>query len=248
MNPALLLGGAAIVLLAGGKKKSRGKSARTCPALKPGGGHLAGYDYLEFATGGAKLTESLPIVVFFHSLGSKPEGFVKFFDGISQKARIVLPRGRESYGSGPAWWTLRSSSKDQDALASQMGAEGAAMAEFVEQANRCLGGVGKPIISGHSQGNMMTYAVAAADPSVAKAAVAVSGWLPEKLWPRALPPTHAIHGTADRTVNYARTEDFILRAKAAGLPIEWTPVPDKAHGFGGGTKAAWEDSIRTLLQ
>ncbi len=247
MNPLLLIGGAAALLLAGGKKKSRGKSNRACPALRPGGGSLAGFEYLEFATGGAKLTESLPIVVFFHSLGSKPEGFVKFFDGISQKARIVLPRGRESYGSGPAWWTLRSKTEDQDTLAAQMGSEGAAMAEFVEEANRCLGGVGKPVITGHSQGGMMTYAVAAAAPGAVRAAVPVSGWLPTKLWPRALPPTYAIHGTADKTVDYARTEDFILRAQGAGMPIEWTPIPGKAHGFGGGTKEAWESTIRSLL-
>ena len=94
----------------------------------------------------------------------------------------------------------------------------------------------------------MTYATAAADPGVARAAVAVSGWLPTKLWPRSLPPTHAIHGTEDRTVKYARTEDFILRAQAAGLPIKWTPVPGKAHGFGGATKEAWEGSVRSLLK
>lgn len=248
MNPALLIGGAAVVLLAGGKKKPRGKSARACPALQPGGGTLAGFDYLEFTTGGAKLTDSLPIVICFHGLGSKPETLVKFFDGIHQRARIVLPTGREKYGSGPAWWPLRSNTKDQDTLAAQMGSEGAAMAEFVEQANRCLGGVGKPVITGHSQGGMMTYATAAADPGVARAAVAVSGWLPTKLWPRSLPPTHAIHGTEDRTVKYARTEDFILRAQAAGLPIKWTPVPGKAHGFGGATKEAWEGSVRSLLK
>jgi phospholipase/carboxylesterase len=250
MNPALLIGAGAVLLLAGGgkKKRSSGRRARSCPPLQPGGGHIAGFDYIEIATGGAQLTDRLPIIVFFHSLGSKPEGFIKYFQDMPERARVIFPRGRETYGSGPAWWTLRSRTEDQDGLAAVMDSESKAMVEFVETVNDCLGGVGRPIITGHSQGGMMTYAVAAASPRSVKAAVPVAGWLPVKLWPRSMPPTTAIHGTADRTVDYARTEDFVKRAQSAGLPIDWIPIEGKAHGFGGGSKDAWFNAIRLLIE
>jgi len=249
MNPVLLIGGAAVLLLASGKKKSKSvKSTKPCPPLQPGSGHIAGFDYVETATGGADLRERLPIIFFFHGLGSQPTGFFKYFYGMSEKARVILPYGHEKYGSNPAWWTLRSKTEDQAGLAQQMGAQGQAVAEFVTEANRCLGGVGKPIITGHSQGGMMTYAVAAAAPHAVRAAVPVAGWLPVSMWPSKLPPTYAIHGTSDRTVNYARTEDFISRATAAGLPIEWHPIDGQGHGFSGGSKDAWFNIIRMLLE
>ena len=248
MNPAILIGvGAAALLLSGGKKKSRSR-AISCPPLQPGGGTIAGFDYIEIATGGANLTDRLPIVIFFHSLGSKPTGFIKYFESMPEKARVVFPIGRDTYGSGPSWWSLRSKTEDQDGLAAMMSAESRDMVEFVEAVNHCLGGVGKPIITGHSQGGMMTYAVAATSPNSVSAAVPVAGWLPVKMWPQSMPKTYAIHGTEDRTVDFARTQDFVQRAQHAGLPIDWTPVPGKGHGFSGGSKDAWFNSIRMLLE
>ena len=58
MNPVLLIGGAAVLLLASGKKKSKSvKSTKPCPPLQPGSGHIAGFDYVGIATGGADLRE-----------------------------------------------------------------------------------------------------------------------------------------------------------------------------------------------
>jgi len=249
MNPVLLIGLGAVALMATGKKKSsKSTSKKPCPPLSPGGGHIAGFDYIEIATGGASLNERLPIIIHFHSLGSKPESFIKYYDNLPQKARVILPTGREKFGSGPAWWTLKSRTEDQEGLARMMSGEGASMAEFVREVNRCLAGVGKPIITGHSQGGMMTYAVAASAPDDVKGAVAVSGWLPTSMWPQSLPPTFAIHGEDDRTVKFARTEDFIQRASGAGLPITWIPIPGRAHGFSAGIKDAWNDSLQSFLQ
>jgi len=249
MNPALLIGaGAAVILLASGSKKSSSKRrpARSCPPLAPGGGTMAGFEYEEFATGGASLNERLPIVVFFHSLATRPSAFVKHLDDLSAKVRVILPKGRETYGSGPAWWTLRSRTQDQESLAQMMDFESDAMANFIEEANYCLGGVGKPLISGFSQGGMMAYAVAAKAPGLVRAAVPVNGWLPVDLWPDMLPPTYAIHGEKDTTVDFERTEDFILRASQAGLPIEWMPIPGKGHSFNGATKDAWFETMQAL--
>lgn len=246
MHPALILGGAAVFLLAsGGRKGSTFRSKKSsirCPPLVPGAGHMAGYDYIEFATGGADLHERLPIVFFFHSRGTRPEGLVKYLEGLSARARVVMPKGNLG-GTQPLWFELRAKTDDQIGLADQMGAEAMSVVRFIEEANQCLMGVGRPVITGHSQGGMMTFAVAAEAPGLVKAAIPVSGWLPVDLWPRSLPPTSAVHGTADRTVDYARTADFVERASKAGLPIELFPIEGSGHGLSGDLKSTWVNLV-----
>jgi len=121
------------------------------------------------------------------------------------------------------------------------------MARFIEEANRCLMGVGDPIVTGHSQGGMMTFAVAAEAPSLVKTAIPVAGWLPVDLWPDSLPPTSAVHGTADRTVDYARTADFIMRARGAGLPIDLFAIEGASHGLGK-LRPTWVDLVDSAIQ
>ena len=204
---------------------------------------MAGYDYIEFATGGADLREQLPIVFFFHCRGCRPEGMAKYLEGLSSRARVVMPRGNASAGSNPLWFDLKARTPDQEGLAGQMGSEAEQMARFIEEANHCLMGVGDPVITGHSQGGMLTFAVAAEAPHLVKAAVPVAGWLPVPLWPRDLPPTKAVHGTNDRTVDYARTADFVARAQGAGLPIELHSIDGQGHGLSGDMSSAWVDLV-----
>ena len=209
---------------------------------------MAGYDYIEFTTGGASLQDRLPIVFFFHSLATQPKGMVRHLKDLPSRARIVMPRGNAKFkyksgGYGPSWWKLRDDPKDQATLARQMREEAQRMIQFIEMANQCLLGVGKPIITGHSQGGMMTFGVASADPGRFKAAVPVSGWIPVEMWPKSLPPTYAVHGTKDGTMGFARIDDFVKRAQSAGLPIELYPIEGHKHGIGGELERTWRELV-----
>lgn len=245
MNPAILIGGAAALLLVSGKKRSRRRSI-TCPTLSPGAGHLAGYDYIEFATGGASLDDSLPIIFFFHCRGCNPTELANQLSGLSVRARVVMPSAEAA--SNPKWFELKARSEDQQGLAAEMGAEAKGMVRFIEEANQCLGGVGAPVITGHSQGGMLALAVAAAAPALVKAAVVASGWIPTPLWPQALPPTTLIHGMNDHTVDYARTADFVARASDAGLPISLIPIQGQGHGLGGDLKTSWVNLVDSSIR
>ena len=208
---------------------------------------MAGYDYIEFATGGATLHERLPIIFFLHCRGCRPEGMAHHLEDLPSRARVVMPRGNAAEGAQPRWFDLKARTQDQAGLAQQMSDEGKRMAAFIEEANHCLMGVGKSVVTGHSQGGMMTLAAAAEAPESIKAAVPVAGWLPVDLWPRTMPPTFAVHGTDDRTVDYARTADFISRASGAGLPIELFSIEGTGHGLGG-LKSAWIDLVESALE
>ena len=252
MNPVipLLVGGAALVIISGKKKPaiSRKKPPRACPPLQPGSGHMAGYEYIEFTTGGASLNEPLPIVFFFHCLSCRPAALANRIEDLPARARVIMPTGPAKYGAGPAWWTLRSKTDDQEGLARMMDDESDRMLEFIETANDCLAGVGDPVITGYSQGGMMTYALAAKRPDLFKMAIPVAGWLPVHLWPRDLPPTLAVHGTSDRTVNYDRTKGFLDEMNALGLPVTQYPINGQGHSLKGDMKATWKDLVEYAVE
>lgn len=247
MLPAILIGAVALLLTYSSTRQHR-KSAAPCPTLTPGKGRLAGYDYIEFATGGAQLSDRLPIVFLFHGRGARPESISKYLENLQSRARIVIPRGQLGTTSNPLWFELKAATQDQDALAAQMRAEAKKVAAFIREANRCLKGVGKPIVTGHSQGGMMSLAIAAVDPSLPREAIVVSGWLPVKLWPKTLPVTHLVHGMDDTTVDYSRTADFVARAQGVGLPIDLISIPGRGHGLGGDLEAQWLELVDQALR
>lgn len=257
MNPALLLAAGAGLLVVSRKPKRSKKvkpgvpetrPAQPCPVLNPSGGQVAGFDYIEFTTGGADPGETLPLIVFFHSLSASPEALAKHIEGLPGKARVVMPRGHEGTARNPKWWTLRAATGEQEQLGQQMGHMGAQMVPFIELIARCRPTHGRPVIVGHSQGGMMTLAVAAQTPGLVRAAVPASGWLPQNLWPAELPVTIAVHGTGDRTVNYQRTADFINRAAGSGIDITMIPIEGHKHGLSGSLKETWLDSIDWALR
>ena len=242
MNPAIiLLAGAGLIAFSG--KKKRKAASISCPALNPGGGQVAGFDYIEFTTGGAGPNEKLPLVVFFHSLSANPEGLSKHIKDINSKARIVMPSGHFGSSSYPKWWELRAATENQPELARQMDSAAEQIAPFVKLISQCRPTIGRPVITGHSQGGMMTLATAAESPSLVRAAVPVSGWLPRDLWTKRLPTTVAVHGTDDRTVDFDRTADFISRAKSSGVPVDLVPIDGHGHCLSGGLKSTWLDAI-----
>lgn len=252
MNPAvLLLAGAGLLVVSRKPKRSKSATKRApepCPVLNPSGGQVAGFDYNEFTTGGADPNEALPLIVFFHSMGSSPEALAKHIQEFPEKTRVVMPRGHEGTQKNPNWWTLRAGSKDQEGLAGQMAYASSLMVPFVELIARCRPTIGRPVITGHSQGGMMTFAVAAQAPHLVRAAVPVSGWLPQSLWPQELPPIIAVHGTSDRTVNYDRTANFLEQAGGAGLDVTMIPIEGHKHGLGGSLKQTWLSSIDWAMQ
>ena len=83
-----------------------------------------------------------------------------------------------------------------------------------------------PIVTGFSQGGMLTMTLAVHHPEVVGSAVAIGGWLPPPLWPRpgevrsGAPRLLALHGTADNAVAYLPTLEAVASLKAAGYDAE----------------------------
>lgn len=226
-----------------GRKSGAAASLKPCPPLEPSGGVVEGINYQEVVTGGADPNSELPMVIMLHGLGSKGANLAKYAREVDEPIRFILPDGVLEWGSGRAWTNLRSRTDDQAGLAAELEYAAASLVPFIREIAHCRPTAGRPILSGHSQGGHMAYAVATLYPDSIATAIPVSGWLPVELWSTRMAPTYAMHGVSDRTVNFARTEDFATRIKAQGAPLHFTPVPGEAHGFSGSLRGLWVDTV-----
>ncbi len=229
---------AAAILLASGayafSARKRGKS----------GPCAFGLTYVERITGGANTADELPLVVFLHPRGAKPSGFTGFANRISGRARVLFPGGPHVKSGRHSWATVGATG-NQDELASQIQASGAALAEFISEAQRCLPTVGQPVITGTSQGGNMAYYMASQYPNMVRGAVSMAGWLPESLWNPDMAPTYGGHGQYDTTVPYGRTADFWaqMQDRGAELGTKTFPVGHTTSGMG----SWWGAKVNEML-
>ena len=205
------LGGITALLLVPGTSSKRRKP--NCREVGTEGGTLDGVRYLEHVTGGADPEARLPMLIVFHSLGANPKGTASFRS--LPPTRVIRPFGLHTMGQGYRWWKTQARG-DQAELTRNMRGASKKLVPFVKDIAICRPTVGKPVVTGSSQGGMVAYMLATLAPDAVRGAVGVLGWLPEALWDRGMAPTVGIHGTKDKTVNYAKTKAF---AEAMGFPF-----------------------------
>jgi phospholipase/carboxylesterase len=246
---ALLLGGAALLLLrpprSSGRKPDAPKGP-VCPPVTPGSGTLSGYEYLEVTTGGADLSESLPIIILLHGRGSQPKKLINLLSGIGVKSRVVIPRGNGGSPEYPLWYELRAATEKQDLLAKQMQEEASRLSVFVEEINLCLRGKSLPIVVGHSQGGGMALALGSAVPGSIKAVVAAAAWLPLGAWSYSIPNTTMIHGSEDKTVDYDRSKELAEKIEPV-VHAKFETIDGHGHGLSGGLLEALKAAVEIHL-
>jgi phospholipase/carboxylesterase len=147
---------------------------------------LAGLELLELLTGGAGEHEPLPLIVAIHGLGDNPAHFARLFEGFSRRARIVVPRGLEAYGrprpfgQGYAWMMPRG----REALVvPQMGESTDRLAALIEAVSARRPTTGRAVVTGFSQGGILSFTLATIYPHLVEGAVPIGGWLPRFAWP-----------------------------------------------------------------
>jgi phospholipase/carboxylesterase len=188
--------------------------------------YAADVAYVEVITGGAAAEDPLPMVVAIHGLGDDPRAFAALFDGFPHRARVILPRGIETFEEGGwAWFPIRARDLAPVDLARSL--EGAArrVDAAVVELQRTRPTLGKPIVTGFSQGGMMSFALAILHPEHYAAARPIGGWLPPLLWPEqptaiSYPPIVAWHGGEDTIVPLEPTREAVETLRAAGLAVE----------------------------
>lgn len=207
-------------------------SARTAPTASASAGtargappEAAGVRFISRITGGAAETDQLPLVIAIHGLGSRPEDFVDVYAKLGARARLVVPYGLEPYHGGYAWFEAGSAA-DPEKFAAGSRAAADKLAAMITELSRRYPTKGKAIVTGFSQGGMLSYALAVLHPEVVRAAFPVGGVLAKPLWPTAwpagseMPKIHAYHGTTDERIAIDADRATIKHLREIGLSAE----------------------------
>ena len=193
------------------------------------GGH--GLSFVEIRTGPAPPpgagARPLPLVVAIHGLGDWPESFADLLDGFHVPARVVLPRAPRPWGSGFAWLPGRNSPARGRAERRSTERLAGLLRELTPE------GTEGAVVTGFSQGGILSFALAARHPELVRAAVPVSGYLPTSITPRRragpLPPIRALHGTADRVLTVSRARRGAARLRRLGFDVELQEYEGVGH-------------------
>lgn len=207
--------------------------------------------YLEFVTAGADPETPLPMIVAIHGLGDSPQKFRALLDGFDRPARVILPRGIDAYEEGWSWFPLRARDPDVAALAQGIDRAADLLAPAIEQLCKQRPTVGKPIVTGFSQGGMLSFALAVEHGDLFSAALPIGGWLPEPLWPRegkpGAPPILAFHGEADVAVRYEPTKIAVEHLRTLGFAVELSTYVGVGHAIAPDIHADLMQALRDRL-
>jgi len=220
-----------------------------------GWGTAAGLRYLEIVRGGANPNEKLPLLVVIHGLGDKPHhDWLSAIDVDSNlKVRMILPQAPTPYGTGYAWFPYRAGNLDQAALASGIAAAAERLTQMLGVLQSQRPTRGRAVVTGFSQGGMLSYALAVRHPELIESAVPISGMLPEPLWPvsappaKWFPPIRSLHGTADTVVRIEVDEKLVERMRGLGYPVELVTFDATPHTISPAMSAVARTTLSTAL-
>ncbi|PRQ08290.1 alpha/beta hydrolase [Enhygromyxa salina] len=215
---------------------------------------IAGIQYLEVVTGGASADAELPMIVALHGNGAFPrlmEHALLRNPGTAthpaarfdSPARCIFLRGTQAaQAPGHARWfsitanEAQASPEQLAALSAQIADRSDEVAAAITALAAARPTIGKPIITGHSQGGILVYGLAVRHPELFAAALPVSGWLPKPLWPKHNANADAkglkliaLHGARDTVVGFDADKAGVEQLIRLGYDVELHTFPDVRH-------------------
>jgi phospholipase/carboxylesterase len=189
--------------------------------------------------------EESPLIVAIHGMGDRPDRWVDDWRAFPAKAHIVLPRAFESYGEGFSWFQFKDGMTDEQFG----GAVGAAEARLWKGI-ATLAGKRRVIVTGFSQGGILSFAIASRHPDVVTAAFPVSGSCPGPLLPKnkgRAAPIVAFHGTMDRVLEIRWGREAVNAFKEQGNHAEIHEYEGVGHAITAQMHADLWDAIKKTL-
>jgi phospholipase/carboxylesterase len=223
------------------------------PPASDGWGRAEGLSYREFVRGSAAPDQPLPMVIILHGMGDQPGEH--WFDAIpiDFPARVIMPQAPAPYLGGFSWFTYRVGDNEPHAL-------GRGIAEAEGRLSRALAALraerptlGRPIVTGFSQGGMLSFALAVRHPEQLVLAVPISGTLPAPIWPAARAqnapntPIRALHGTTDTVVPFEPTRELVTELARLGFDASLQTFEGVGHTISPEMKPAIARSLREAV-
>lgn len=228
---------------------SRSKPAASSAAIsaRPGAApSAAGIFYVERLTGDAESEQALPMLIAVHGLGDRPESFARAVSGVPVPARLIVPRGLTEYGRGYSWFDV-GDLKSPDGIRQAADRLAAAIDELVQRRPT----MGRPVITGFSQGGALSFAIASLHPGKISASLPIGGWLPAELRPTeptaSAPPVFAFHGAEDHRIPVQGARDAVTALEASGYAAVIREEPGLGHSISPTMRRAWHAQIAAAL-
>lgn len=195
--------------------------------------------YVLSHTGGATADDAAPMIVAIHGLGDDPRKFRALLDDLDVKARIVYPRAIDDWEGdmeGWSWFPVRARDPDVKALSTGMRRASDALAKAIPALTERYDTQGKPIVTGFSQGGMLSYALAVEHGDLLSRAFPISGMLPPPMVPQTdtdvpVAPMVALHGDADAAVAIEAAREAVAGLDGAGADVTLVEYPEVGHAI-----------------
>lgn len=191
--------------------------------------------FIEVVIGAATFEDPLPIVFVFHGRGGTAGLPGGPFLGLSHPIRVIIPQAPDRLGAGWEWLPVSVGSGLVDRLASSLFQVSSRLARMIRDLAAERPTLGKPIVSGFSQGGLLTYSLALHHDDVVGYAFPLSTWLPPPLEPLyrrddlRFPPIRSMHGAADAVIPIGPTRVLVDRLRARGFDIELVEFEGVGH-------------------
>lgn len=199
--------------------------------------------FIELLSGGANTKETLPLLIAMHGLGDSPEGFAPLFASLPIKARIIAPRAPDPWGEGSSWYPI----DDEVAKPRVIRQRAQLVIDLIKQVMQTRPTKGLPVVTGFSQGGVLSFALAAEHASLLRAAFPIAGTLPVQITPAKAPSAGfevtAFHGTVDRRITFADGERSVRTLKSKG----YAATLQAFEGVGHGVSPAMQSALFTAL-
>jgi len=177
----------------------------------------------------------LPMIVVLHGRAGHPEPPRHTYLDLDVPVRVVMPRGPLRHGDGYAWMPVSAHHGDSDALSRPLRARVGELATAMLEWRHRHPTRGLPIVTGFSQGGIVTAALSLAHPESMSRAFVMAGWIPTSMEPTIYDPyathvpMHALHGADDNIIGAARTREQLIRMRALGFPVLYESIPHTRH-------------------
>jgi len=215
------------------------------PIALPEEGDLAGVQvrrgrhedihYIEVVLGAATFEDPLPLVVVLHGRGGSAGLPGGPFVGLPHPVRVIIPQAPDRLGGGWEWVPVSVGSGLVDRLASSLFQVSSRVARMIRSLAAEKPTLGRAIVTGFSQGGLLTYALALHHDDVVGHAFPLSTWLPPPLEPLykredlRFPTIRSMHGSADPVIPVAPTRDLVERLRGRGFEIELQEFAGVGH-------------------
>ncbi|MEZ4237975.1 MAG: dienelactone hydrolase family protein [Myxococcota bacterium] len=183
--------------------------------------------------GGADGDGPLPLIVAVHGLGDRPENLLEMVQRCRLPARVVAPRGPLAYHDGYSWFDVRFDAEGAHIDAAEVTAASDKLAALIARSAWSHSTVGEPVVTGFSQGGILSFVVAAHHPEAVGLAVPIAGMLPDGVPlatdASARPRVRALHGSDDPVVPLQAAQAAVQRLSSAGWDASLTVFAGVPH-------------------